>query len=78
MSDCEFIKALINAALAYKSNLPYSLPHNTAGQMSPGEYNSNSFVSGLFESAGVAPPAIDTGGRSFQFPGYQNPIPLPH
>ncbi len=78
MSDCAFINALINAAARYKDNLPYSFPHNMAGQMGPGEYNSNSFVSGLLESVGVTLPAIDTGGRSFQFPGYQNPIPLPH
>ena len=78
MSDCQFINALINAAARYDSSLPYSLPHNPSGYMGQGEYNSNSFVSGTLQSVGAVPPAINTGGLPFQFPGYQNPIPLPH
>ncbi len=77
MSDCEFINALIDAARSYRNDLPYSLPHNLAGRMDAGEYNSNSFISGVLQAVGVHPPVIEAGGKSYQFPGYQNPIPLP-
>jgi RHS repeat-associated protein len=76
MSDCDFIRALISAAASYQSNLPYSFPSIPSGAMSPGQYNSNSFVSGVLQSVGATPPSINTGGQ-FQLPGYQNPIPLP-
>jgi hypothetical protein len=76
MSDCDFIHALISAAASYQNNLPYSTPSIPSGAMSPGQYNSNSFVSGVLTAVGATPPSIYTGGQ-FQLPGYQNPIPLP-
>jgi hypothetical protein len=76
MSDCDFIRALISAAASYQNNLDYSVPTNFSGAMAPGHFNSNSFVSGVLQSAGATPPSINTGGQ-FQLPGYQNPIPLP-
>jgi RHS repeat-associated protein len=76
MSDCDFIRALISAAASYQNNLDYSVPTNLSGAMSPGQFNSNSFVSGVLQSVGATPPSINTGGQ-FQLPGYQNPIPLP-
>jgi len=78
MSDCDFIRNLISAAASYPGNLPYSFPSIPSGAMAPGQYNSNSFVSGVLGAVGANPPAIDTGtGGQFQVPGYQNPIPLP-
>jgi len=76
MSDCDFIRALISAAASYQSNLPYSFPSIPSGAMSSGQYNSNSFVSGVLQAVGATPPSINAGGQ-FQLPGYQNPIPLP-
>ena len=76
MSDCDFIRALISAAASYQNILPYSFPSIPSGAMSPGQYNSNSFVSGVLQSVGATPPTISTNGQ-FQLPGYQNPIPLP-
>jgi hypothetical protein len=76
MSDCDFIRALISAAASYQNNLPYSFPSIPSGTMSPGQYNSNSFVSGVLRAVGATPPSISTGGQ-FQLPGYQNPVPLP-
>jgi hypothetical protein len=76
MSDCDFIRALISAAASYQNNVPYSLPSIPSGAMSPGQYNSNSFVAGVLNAVGALPPSLNNGGR-FQFPGYQNPLPLP-
>jgi RHS repeat-associated protein len=76
MSDCDFIRSLISAAASYGSNIPYSFPSIPSGAMAPGQYNSNSFVSGVLQAVGATPPSINTGGQ-FQLPGYQNPIPLP-
>ena len=82
ISDCDFIRALISAAASYSNNLAYSfpfisiLPREPDGFMAPGQYNSNSFVSGVLQSVGATPPSINTGGQ-FQLPGYQNPVPLP-
>jgi len=83
MSDCDFIRALISAAATYDDSLPYSFPwisflgpgiHD--GRMSPGNYNSNSFVSGVILAAGGTAPDLG-GGSIYQLPGYTNPIPLP-
>lgn len=74
MSDCAFIRALISAAASYSNNQPYMFP-GIFGNLPQGNYNSNSFVSGVLQSVGATPPAINTGGQ-FQLPGYQNPIPL--
>jgi len=81
MSDCDFIRALVSAAASYQDNLPYSFPYISVlglpdGTMTPGQYNSNSFVSGVLQAVGATPPPIN-GGSNFQLPGYQNPIPLP-
>jgi RHS repeat-associated protein len=84
MTDCEFINKLIDAAHRYKNDTPYSFPHVSPlpfavdGQMTSGKYNSNSWVSGVIQAAGGVPPALHapvyTGG---QWPGYQNPLPIP-
>lgn len=80
VSDCEFIKRLIAAASAYRNNQRYSFPSivpgigGRDGQMGPGEYNSNSFVSGTFNGAGFPIPTIN--GLGFQTPGYSNPVPI--
>jgi RHS repeat-associated protein len=82
MSDCDFIRALISAAASYENSLPYSFPNISLvpgaidGFMEPGQYNSNSFVSGVLGAVGATPPSIFT-SPLYQFPGYQNPIPLP-
>jgi hypothetical protein len=76
MSDCDFIRALVSAAASYQDELPYSFPKIPSGFMAPGQYNSNSFVSGVLQAVGATPPSINAGGK-FQLPGYQNPIPLP-
>lgn len=79
VSDCEFIKRLIAAAMAYGNNQRYSFPSiipgfGRDGQMGAGDYNSNSFVSGTFNGAGFAAPQIS--GQGFQTPGYLNPVPM--
>jgi len=81
MTDCEFIRSLISTAASYPSNLPYSVPNislspgKTDGVMGPGQYNSNSFASGVLQGAGAVPPSLNSGGR-FQAPGYNNPVPI--
>ncbi len=76
MSDCDFIRALISAAASYQNNFDYSFPSIPMGVMYPGEYNCNSFVSGVIQAVGATAPGINTGGQ-FQLPGYGHPIPLP-
>jgi hypothetical protein len=76
MSDCEFIRALIEAAARYTALVPYSFPSLPGGAMGPNEFNSNSYVSGLLKAVGARPPALRTLGL-FQLPGYQNPLPVP-
>lgn len=73
MTDCEFIQALIDAAVHYV-DVPYSFPSDLEGTMAPGTYNSNSVTSGLIKSAGGTPPNIVIPGG--QLPGYQNPVPI--
>ena len=81
MSDCEFLKRLIKASGTYCNCLKYSkpdvsmMPGVSDGNMPAGNYNSNSFVSGVIESAGGKPPVLQTGG-AWQAPGYQNPVPI--
>lgn len=83
MTDCEFIRELISTAAnySYGTPLPYSIPNislvpgKTDGVMPPGEYNSNSFASGVLQGAGAVPPALNTNG-AFQAPGYGNPIAI--
>ena len=70
-TDTQFIDNLIAAAGSYGNDLPYSIPAFGTGSMGPGDYNSNSFVSGVIAAAGGIPPAL-----SFDVPGYTNPIPL--
>ena len=73
LTDCEFIHALIDAAVHYV-DVPYSFPSDLEGTMAHGTYNSNSFVSGLIEAAGGTPPNVEIPGG--QPPGYQNPVPI--
>lgn len=81
MTDCEFIMKLFYAANAYEP-VPYSFPRigppfTRDGQMAPGQYNSNSFVSGVFRAAGAPPPTLQKPSRpAMQTPGYQNPVPI--
>jgi hypothetical protein len=73
MTDCEFIHAILDAEIHYIS-VPYAFPSDRSGTMAPGNYNSNSFVSGLIQAAGGTPPSISINGG--QLPGYQNPVPI--
>jgi RHS repeat-associated protein len=81
MSDCDFIRSLIDAAASYDNKLPYSVPElglipfRRDGHMPYTEYNSNSYASGVLRAAGSRP-ALQTGFGRFQAPGYNNPIPL--
>lgn len=81
MSDCDFIRELISTSASYGSDLPYStpdislVPGKTDGVMGPGQYNSNSFASGVLQGAGAVPPTLNSAG-SVQAPGYGNPIPI--
>jgi RHS repeat-associated protein len=83
MTDCEFIKKILAAAASHNNKTPYSLPGLFAlpgvkdGQMAPGTYNSNSYVSGVLQAAGATPPALNLPSRPWtQAPGYQNPVPI--
>jgi RHS repeat-associated protein len=81
MTDCEFIRKLIAAAKRYKPvryGVPdiSPIPGRPDGAMGPGNYNSNSIVSGVISAAGGVPPTIDTMGV-MQVPGYSNPVPIP-
>ena len=81
MTDCEFLKKLKDASNEYCNCLPYSRPNISMmpgaidGQMDQGKYNSNSYVSGVINRAGGAPPQLNTGGQ-WQAPGYENPLPI--
>ncbi|GKS84590.1 RHS repeat-associated core domain-containing protein [Acidovorax sp. SUPP1855] len=81
MTDCEFLKKLKKASEEYCNCLPYSKPNVSLipgaqdGQMDPGTYNSNSYVSGVIQRAGAVPPTLNTGGN-WQAPGYGNPLPI--
>jgi len=82
ITDCDFIRQLISTAASYGGTLPYSfpdispIPGKSDGVMGPGQYNSNSFTSGVLQGAGAVPPALNTNG-AFQAPGYSNPITIP-
>jgi len=73
-TDTQFIRNLIIAADKYGNNLPYSYPDLPSGHMAPGEYNSNSFISGIILQTGAELPSLPN-NSSYQVPGYQNPIP---
>jgi hypothetical protein len=79
MTDCGFIKKLMAVAGQYGDDQRYSPPiiipgFGRDGQMPAGNYNSNSFVAGVFAAAGVAVPSINS--ANFQTPGYSNPVPM--
>jgi RHS repeat-associated protein len=83
MSDCQFIMSIIAAALAYNNDTNYSLPPFGAlypglwnGQLAPGTYNSNSWVSGVLGAAGATPPALPLSPNVGVTPGYENPLPI--
>jgi RHS repeat-associated protein len=81
-TECSFAGKLLAAARAYGNNLDYSFPNIspvpgvTDGGMSPGRYNSNSYVSGVIEAAG-GDSTIPYGTSPVQVPGYGNPMPTP-
>ncbi|MEP5764318.1 MAG: RHS repeat-associated core domain-containing protein [Halieaceae bacterium] len=66
-SDSDLIRDLIKAAESYGDNALYDPFPDPFGFT----YNSNSYVSGVLEAAGVTPPALP-GIR----PGYGRPLPL--
>lgn len=69
MTDTQFINRLIKASNSYQNDLNYHLrPDWTSGY-------SNSYVSGVLQAAGAAPPSLNTQGQ-FQAPDYDKPIPL--
>jgi len=83
MTDCQFIKKIIAAAKSYNNQTPYSFPRLVPipgvvdGQMAPGTYNSNSYVSGVLQAAGQTPPALNLPYHPRgQAPGYSNPLPV--
>lgn len=81
MTDCEFIRQIIAAGDRYQPfvyGFPYisPIPGRLDGGMPPGQYNSNSVVSGLIGAAGGTPPSIDS-TAGVQFPGYSSPMPIP-
>jgi hypothetical protein len=75
MTDTQFVQNILNASAGYQNDFPYSVPSFSPGYMPPGEYNSNSYVSGVLKAAGAAIPSLNTGGK-FQAPGYGNPLPF--
>jgi len=72
MTDTQFINNLVKASSCFKG-VPYSFPDRT-GYMGAGEYNSNSYVTGLIVAAGGTPPSLTMNGQ-WQALGYSNPIP---
>jgi hypothetical protein len=70
MTDTQFIDSIIKASNSYGNNLNYDIRPDITGN-----YNSNSYVSGVLIGAGAVPPMLDTGGK-FQAPGFDKPIPL--
>jgi hypothetical protein len=64
-------------AMGYSGGLKYSYPNLLTGGLGAGQYNSNSFFSGIY-SRNVGPvPQFPSGngGRSFIMPGIQNIAP---
>jgi len=79
MTASQFAANLINAAIDYKENLEYSLPDPITGEMAPGHYNSNSYVSGVLKAAtgryyGEVLAAVQEAG--YLAPGFNNPMPI--
>ena len=63
-----YINLLNQLDAGYKDNLTYDLFPNLNN---PAGYNSNSYVSGLLNAAGINPPQIN----DLTLPGYKKPIP---
>jgi RHS repeat-associated protein len=70
MTDTQFIERIIRAANAYRNDAPYDMRPDFTGN-----YNSNSYVSGVLNAARAGTPALNNGG-TFQAPGYDMPIPM--
>ena len=81
MTDAQFIDNIVKAARRHDDTTQYTLPDVIPmlgvvdAKMSPGTYNSNSFVSGVLEAAGATPPFINFPTQG-QVPGYDNPVPI--
>jgi hypothetical protein len=72
----ELIKKLLKAFTQYNDNLSYSpFPNEIPG--TSGTYNSNSFIRGLLDYAGIPLPNIfHYYEGTLMFPGINKPIPL--
>ena len=91
-SDTEFINELINAADAYGRNTPapyhpisssdaviHTAPHGPGNLPRVTTYNSNSFVSGVFQAVGLSRPSLFRQGIDFFgpiLPLYNHPLPI--
>lgn len=81
MSPAEFAGRILDAAMAYQT-LPYNLPNIATMRMAPGNFNSNSWVSGVLQAAGANPFAVPYEARrqgsrfGFSTPGFENPVPI--
>jgi hypothetical protein len=67
----KIIGTLLNLDFAYGDNLDYPFPpqHIVQGD---GKYNSNSYISGLLQAAGIGlPPLFDV----LDLPGAEKPVP---
>jgi RHS repeat-associated protein len=74
MSARAFADALVaNASAFTPGSVSYRIPYLGFGYLPPGQYNSNSFASGLLQSVYGYVPAVNFG--RFQAPGWGNPLP---
>lgn len=74
MSARGFANALVaNASAFTPGSVSYRIPYLGSGYLPPGQYNSNSFASGLLQSVYGYVPAVNFG--RFQAPGWGNPLP---
>jgi len=63
------IQSLINADSKYNDNAPYD------ALVYGGEFNSNSYVAGILQAAGLYQPIIS---QDTEAPGYYKPLPIPY
>ena len=75
MGEDQFIDRLLTLDANYADDLDYDLfpeanPANRSMFVADDGFNSNSYVSGLLEAAGVAPPVLPV-----STPGYDRPVP---
>ena len=62
-----------NATVLSPRGVPYTIPNLPSGYLAPGQFNSNSFASGLLQSVYGYVPNVSFGRN--QAPGWSNPLP---